>query len=146
MIGKTLTQIPGRIDRALLRRGFSQLEVRRLVRAQFVLSGALVLVALVAAGLSGWGLAFAAGAALATANFYSLARFVQHLVRMRQGAVLALLVRFYGRLILTGVVLYGLIVWLEAPIWALLAGLSTVLVTALYWGATRLHGHNVKEA
>lgn len=146
MIARVLARIPERIDRALLRRGFSQLEVRRLVRAQIVLSGALVLACLVAAGLSAWGLAFAAGAVLATVNFYSLARFVQHLVNQPRGAVMALLLRFYGRLILTGAALYGLIVWLNAPAWALLAGLSTVVVTAVYWGASRLHGHNVKEA
>ncbi len=146
MIAKNLARIPEMIDRALLRRGFMQFEVRRLVRMQIVLAGLCVLAALVAARLSPWGLAFAAGAVLASANFYSLAKFVQHIVRMEKGAVAALLIRFYGRLILTGAVLYGLIVWLEAPVWALLAGLSTVLVTALYWGATRVHGHNVKEA
>jgi hypothetical protein len=123
-----------------------QLEVRRLVRTQFMLAGLFVLAALIAARLSIWGLAFAAGALLASVNLYSLAKFVQHIVRMQKGAVAALLIRFYGRLILTGAALYGLIVWLEVPVWALLAGLSTVLVTALYWGATRLHGHNVKEA
>ncbi len=146
MNAKALAGIPERIDRALLRRGFSQMEVRRLVRVQIVLSGVLALACIVAAGLSAWGLAFAAGAALATVNFYSLARFVQHIVNQPRGAVMALLLRFYGRLILTGAALYGLIVWLNAPAWALLAGLSTVVVTAVYWGASRLHGHNVKEA
>lgn len=116
------------------------------MRVQIVLSGVLALASLAGARLSVWGLAFSAGALLATVNFYSLARFVQHLVRETRGAVAALLVRFYGRLILTGATLYGLIALLEMPVWPLLAGLSTVLVSALYWGATRLHGHNVKEA
>jgi len=146
MTRKILGRIPEGIDRFLARKGFAQLEVRRLVRTQILLSGILALAMVLAARLSVWGLAFAAGALLASMNFYSLAKVVQHLVNMPKGAVSALLVRFYFRLILTGAALFGLIVWLDTPIWALLAGLSTILVTALYWGATRFHGHNVKEA
>lgn len=138
-----LTGISRRIESALYRRGFRHQEVRRLVTMQISLAAGLSLL-LAATGM--WGLAFAAGALIVTVNFYHLARFAQIAVYERYGAVGAQLMRFYLRLGLTGVALYGLIVWLQVPLSGLLAGLTTVVATALAFGATRLAGQKVKEA
>ncbi len=84
--------------------------------------------------ISEWALAFAAGAAVATFNFWALARVVQRLVYVQRGAVLTLLLIFYGKLILSGIALYLLIgVW-QVPVWSLVLGLSTVVVTITAWG------------
>ena len=104
-----------------------------------------VFFAAVAFWFAPWALALAAGTVLITFNFWSLAKFGQHLAYMRKGAVVSLLIRFYGRLILSGLALYGLIVFGECSIYALLAGLSTVVVNAIFWGVAGLR-QKVKEA
>ncbi|EPR40845.1 ATP synthase I chain [Desulfovibrio sp. X2] len=131
------------VESALYKRGFRQADVRRLVAMQILLAAVLSLLFAVT-GM--WGLAFAAGALIVTVNFYCLAGFAQVAVKVRQGAVGAQIMRFYLRLGLTGVALYGLIVWLRVPLSGLLAGLTTVVATALVWGATRVAGQKVKEA
>jgi predicted membrane channel-forming protein YqfA (hemolysin III family) len=92
-------------------------------------------------------LGFFAGAAIITLNFYALARVAPGLAQLAKGAVAPLLFQFYGRLILTGVLLYLLIAWLHVSVIALLAGLSTVIVNALLW-ATLFYiiGRKGKEA
>lgn len=141
------------IERFLRRRGYTHPDVRRLVALQIVLAAVASALALAVCGAGscgnlGWSVA--AGALLATVNFASLARFAQHLPYVQQGAVAALLIRFYGRLALTGLALAGCIILGRASVAGLLAGLSTVLVTGTYWGLStcrsRLGGDNVKEA
>lgn len=134
------------IEAALYRRGFSNPEVRRLVAWQLWLAGISCLALAPLAFFGAFAAGYAAGAFLITVNFYFLAKFVQQLVQVRKGAVVALLFHFYLRLAGTGLALYGLIVWAKVPVPALLLGLSTVLVTALGYGASRLSGQNVKEA
>jgi hypothetical protein len=80
-----------------------------------------------------WGPAFAAGALLATVNFFFLAKVIQEIVHVQRGAVAALLFGFYLRLILTGVALFLLIAWGEVSAVALLAGLTTVVVAIFVW-------------
>lgn len=126
--------------------GYTQPEVRRLVALQVLVALSCCVAALVTGGLSAFMWSLAAGALLATVNFASLARFAQHLPYVQGGAVTALLIRFYGRLALTGLALFGLIVCGGASITGLLLGLSTVLVTAMFWGLARFGGNNVKEA
>jgi hypothetical protein len=142
----TLAAIRQRTEAALYRRGFASAEVRSLVGLQLLIALVSALGAVIASGFSNWGLSYGAGAVLVTMNFYQLALFVQQAVQARHGAVASLLLRFYGRLIVTGVVLYGLIVWAGANVAALVAGLSTVVATALYFGVRRIMGKNVKEA
>lgn len=122
------------IDRWLYAKGFTQPEVRRLMRGQLLIaffgSCAAVLVTLGSA----WGLAFAAGAGLITANFWVLARVAPDLMHSHKGAaVVAQMFLFYIRLALTGLALYVLIAWLRAPVTGLLFGLSTVLGNAVVW-------------
>ena len=135
-----------RLDKALYRRGFRLEAVRQLVRNQILLAGLSALVFAAASGFSKSSLAFLAGAAIVTLNFYALARVVPGLVHLVQGAAAPLLFQFYGRLILTGVLLYLLIAWLHVSVIALLAGLSTVVVNALLWATISSIGRNVKEA
>jgi hypothetical protein len=137
-----------RLEAALFRRGFVEPGVRKLVRSQIVFAAgtSLVLLAVCAPlGLLNFALSYLAGAAVITLNFVSMARTAQTLVRQDKLAVFSLLTLFYGRLILTGLAVYGLIVWLDAQVFGLLAGLSTAVGNAVLWGAANLR-HKAKEA
>lgn len=94
--------------------------------------------------LRGWALPklydFAAGALLATWNFYFLSGFVHRVLDKQRANVTGMLFRFYGRLILTGIALYALIALAGSSVIALLAGLSTVVVTVLIWALARMRG------
>lgn len=122
------------LDRFLLKRGFEHREVRSLVRSQLMVATTSSLALIVMGAASVWTLAFVAGAAIATLNFWTLARVAQHLVYAGSGAVFTLLLIFYGKLLLSGIALYLLIgVW-QVPVWSLVLGLSTVVVTITAWG------------
>lgn len=144
----SISGIHHKTEAGLFKRGFKSPEVRKIVRNQLY----ILCLSLITAAALGWispiFLHFAAGVILITYNFYSLAKFVQQIVFFRSSgkAVFELLIRFYGRLIITGVALFALIVWAGVSVPALLAGLSTVIVTILFWGATQMLGHKVKEA
>jgi hypothetical protein len=130
-MNRVLGSLDQKIEAWLYRRGFVIQEVRRLVKCQLYVSlmssvGALILA-------PSWGGGFAAGALLMTLNFIFLARVIQELVYVRRGAVTALLFGFYLRLFMTGAALYLLIVWVGVSAVALLAGLTTVVVTILMW-------------
>ncbi|MDK2955173.1 MAG: hypothetical protein PWQ57_669 [Desulfovibrionales bacterium] len=144
---KQAARIIQRLDKALYRRGFRLEAIRQLVRNQILLALLSALAFFAAAGISKASLGFFAGAAIVTLNFYALALVAPGLVHLAKGAVAPLLFQFYGRLILTGILLYLLIAWLHVSIIALLAGLSTVMVNALLWAALfYIIGRKVKEA
>jgi len=134
------------IEAWLYRRGFAHAETRILVRNQL----ALTLLAVFAALAGGWAWPklydFGAGVLLATWNFYFLSKFVHRVLDKQRANVTGMLFRFYGRLILTGVALYALIAMAGSSVIALLAGLSTVVVTVLIWALSRVMGKNIKEA
>lgn len=134
-----------RVEQFLARRGFFLDDVRTLVRNQIYLLF-LACAVLVLSAFSPWATAFAAGTALVTLNFWFLAKGLQSLARGQQGVMAASLVRFYGRMALTGIFLFGLIVWGELPVPALVAGLTTVIINILFWGVFRFHRQKVKEA
>ncbi len=134
------------VETFLFRHGFQRREVRELVRNQVYLSVLASLALALLTGFSLWSAGFAAGAALVTLNFWALARVAPELVKMEKGAVLPLLVQFYGRLIVTGACLFVLIVWVKVSVSALLVGMATVLVNALSWGLMSRIGQKVKEA
>ncbi|MFW6324920.1 MAG: ATP synthase subunit I [Desulfovibrionales bacterium] len=136
---RALENLDHRVEAGLYRRGFTNQDVRSLIKIQLYLATTGSAGVLLAMPLL-WGGAFFAGALLATLNFYSLARIVQQLVFVQKGAVVPLLVSFYARLILTGAALYALIVWAGVPVVALLAGLTTVVVTILIWGVIAFRG------
>ncbi|MFK4764040.1 ATP synthase subunit I [Desulfobaculum sp. SPO524] len=141
-----LAMIHENVEARLYRMGYTLRDVRILVRNQLYLATGSVVIAACLGWMYPWLFDFAAGAVLITLNFSSLTQFVQHLVHKRDGAVARLLFRFYGRLFLTGLALFALIVWGNAVVAALLAGLSTVVVTILIWGAAQVIGKNAKEA
>ena len=136
-----------RLDRWLLRRGYVHPEVRELVRNQLLLTALAFAVCLPFAGLSDAAWSFAAGTAIISANFCSLARFGQRITGFenKREAVAAVLARFYLRLALTGVVLFGCIVWFGARPLPLLAGISTVVVNFLVWGVARHAGSKTHQ-
>ena len=152
-----LTKASQGIEAFLYRRGYALPQVRQLVRDQMLVNAAAILLALL------WWLEpgfvdLAVGATLMTVNLMGLARFAQGLVRKHMaeaakeqgpvgtGAVVAKqLVWFYGRMILTGLVLVALFVFTKVSVTYLVVGLSTVVVTILCWGARQL-GSNSKEA
>jgi small-conductance mechanosensitive channel len=137
-----------RIDEMLWRRGFRAQEVRVLLRNQLLVTAVSLLAGLGLGWINGWLFWFGVGAVLSTFNFYAVARFVQQVVYKPydRSMMYGMLFRFYGRLGLTGLILFGLIVWLKVSVSALVAGLSTIVAAIAVWGLLRLAGQNVKEA
>lgn len=138
-------RITQNIEAWLYRLGFTQIQVRQLVRNQILIAAGWSLALMAGTLMSTFAWSFAAGAFLITLNFMALARVAQSLVFYRKGAIFSLLVIFYGKLILAGLVLFALIAWAEASIPGLLFGLSTAVVNAIVWGA-RTVMHKPKEA
>lgn len=134
------------LEKSLYKKGFHEPGVRALIRCQLNLAlGTCLLVALLVRG--DWAPAYVAGASLGTLNFLALAKVIQQLVFVQRGAVTALLVSFYGRLLVTGFLLFALIVWARLSITGLLCGLSTVVAAIVIWGGIHfVHGKNIKEA
>ncbi len=136
------------LEKWLFEKGFKEAAVRIMVRNQLWLTAASVLftAAFYWAGL--WPVYYLVGVLLATYNFFSLARFIQQVVHYHftRALLVSLLVRVYGRLLLTGLVLVVMIGWLKAPVEALLIGLSTVVATILFWGGSYVFEQKVKEA
>jgi hypothetical protein len=128
---RALRSLDRKTEAWLYRSGFANPGVRGLVKSQlYVALTSSALAFLLGLRLGG---AFAAGALLVTVNFFFLGRVVQELVFVRKGAVASLLFGFYLRLFLTGAALFLLIAWVEAPVVALLAGLTTVVVAIFMW-------------
>ena len=135
------------LDRALYRRGFTHEDTRILLRMQIVLAFATSILAMIAALGSPWGWGYAVGAGLATFNFWWLVRFGQNALSNTGALVGRAVMRFYLRLGGTAVLLYVLIVEANAPVWAVLVGMSTVMEAILLWGARKRAGSNsAKEA
>ena len=135
------------LDRILYRRGFTHEDTRVLLRMQIVLASVTSILALIAALGDTWGWGYAVGAGLATFNFWWLVRFGQNALQNTGALVGRAVLRFYLRLGGSAVLLYVLLVRANAPVWAVLAGMSTVMVAILLWGARKRAGSNsVKEA
>lgn len=136
-----------KLDRVLLRRGYTHPEVRELVRNQLILTALVLVVTLPFAGISTAAWSLAAGTCIITANFCSLARFGQRITGYanKGEAVAAVLARFYLRLAVSGLVLFACIVWLGAQPLPLLAGITTVVVNFLVWGAWRHAGSKTRQ-
>ena len=123
--------------------------VRRVVRNQLYIACLAMLAGLGLAWLGNWAPAFALGTLLITWNFYFIAKFAQQAIffRYSRKVLFKLLFSFYGRLIITGLVLAVLILKLQVPSVALLAGLSTVVASITVWGLALVLGEQkVKEA
>lgn len=136
-----------RLDALLAKAGFHHPEGRELVRNQLAMAVGMSLAALSISELSDWGWAFAGGAALITANFWWLVKFAQNVTDTTSNAASGAFFRFFVRFGITGAGLYAMIVEAGWPVWAIVAGTITVLVTIVVWGARRRAGSNsAKEA
>ncbi len=133
-----------RVEKFLYNRGLVLPKVRFLVRNQIYLSLLGLILFVIFLPLS-WVIGFSVGALVVSFNFYFLAKLSQELVYIQKGALTSLLFSFYLRLILTGVILYAAIVFLGADIFALLIGLSIILLNIFIFGAT-LVSQKIKEA
>ncbi|MCL1985879.1 MAG: hypothetical protein FWG59_05470 [Betaproteobacteria bacterium] len=128
-----------RLDALLWQRGFHRPEVRLVMRNELLFSVPLLLLGICLLPLTSWLLWFAAGASLIAWNFYGLARFIQglSLSAYSQTLLIGLLVRSNLRLALSALFLYGILVWLEASVWAITAGITGAMgllaATSLAW-------------
>lgn len=135
------------LDKLLVKLGFHHAEGRVLMRDQIVMALVTSLMALSVSGLGTWGVAYSCGALLITVNFWWMVRFAQGLLASQAGAVGGSFFRFVIRLGVTAVGLYLMIVEAGWPVWAVLAGMSTVMATILAWGALKWAGSkSSKEA
>jgi small-conductance mechanosensitive channel len=136
-----------RLEGWLLRRGYVHPEVRELVRNQVLLTALVLAASALAFPFWNGAWALAVGTCLITFNFCSLARFGQRITGYanRREAVAAVLIRFYLRLTVTGLVLFICIAWLGAKPLPLLAGISTVVGNFVVWGALRQGGSKAHQ-
>lgn len=131
-----------KIEKWLYFRGFQVPEVRKLAANQVCIT----MVSLLAVVFGSTGVDFFLGVVLGSLNFLALAKVIQELVYLQKGAVGINLLSFYGRLVLTALIFYVLIVVKKASVVALLLGLSTVLMNILLWGLGHFFGKTSKEA
>jgi hypothetical protein len=130
-----------RLDALLRQRGFRRPEVRLVMRNEALFSVLLLLLGVCLLPLTSWLVWFAAGALLMAWNFYGLARFIQRLslAAYSQTLLWGVLTRFNLRLVFSALFLYGILVWFEASVWAVTAGITGAVgllaVTAFAWPA-----------
>jgi hypothetical protein len=128
-----------RLDALLWQRGFHRPEVRLVMRNELLFSVPLLLLGLCLLPLTSWLLWFATGALLIAWNFYGLARVRQglSLSAYSQALLIGMLVRSQLRLVLSALFLYGILVWFEASVWAVVAGITGAMgllaATSLVW-------------
>ncbi len=137
-----------KIEHSLYARGFSAPVVRHLLCTQLLLAAFGLGFGAVTFWLTLWPLMFGIGAAIAAYNFWHIARFGQaHIAsEFSLGLGLKLFTGFTIRLVLTGVVLFMLIVWLRAPVAPLVVGLTSTVAGIAAWGLSRIARKPVKEA
>ena len=127
------------LDALLWRRGFHRPEVRLVMRNELLFSVIFLILGICLLPLTSWLLWFAAGALVITWNFYGLARFIQglSLTVYSQKLLIGMLVRSNIRLVFSALFLYGVLVWLEASVWAVVAGITGAMgllaVTTFVW-------------
>ena len=128
-----------RLDAMLWRRGFHRPEVRLVMRNELIFSVFLLVLGICFLPLTSWLLWFATGALIITWNFYGLARFIQglSLSAYSQTLLIGMLVRSNLRLVFSALILYWILVWLEASVWAVVAGITGAMVllavTSFVW-------------
>lgn len=128
------------IEQYLYNHGFRASGVREITRNQLYVTGAFVILSLLLLPFTFLPLHAAFGAVIITFNFIALAKFAQHIVSFQydRRLLFKMLFRFYGRLLLTGIVLFILLAWMKVSVVALLIGLSTVPAVIVVWGGTRI--------
>jgi hypothetical protein len=138
----------GGIERRLALSGFVSPALRGILSALILAAGAACSIGAVLSVLSPVPLAFGAGAAISVFNFLYSARFVQaHLSgHFTVALYLRLIVSFCVRLVLTGIVLYLLLVPCGLPAVPLLLGLGSTVVGIIVWSLSKISGKSFKEA
>lgn len=127
-----------RVERMLVSSGFLVPDVRIVVRNQVYVSLGTSLVIMLVTLFSRWSLAYLAGAILALANFWTLARVAQELVYDGKKGPFILFVIFIGKLTLSGLALWWLIGVERVPHWGLISGLGTVVVNITATGLMQM--------
>ena len=137
-----------KIEKRLYFKGFRLPDIRSILRIQIQLCGIAIVTALCTVWFSVWPITFAIGAVIATLSFFSIAKFIQQIILQEydRGMLTGMLFRFYGRLLIVGVVVAALIVKAHVPMMALVAGLATSMVTMLIWMISRQNERKTKEA
>ncbi|WP_319470354.1 ATP synthase subunit I [uncultured Pseudodesulfovibrio sp.] len=133
-----LNRINQTVERMLVKSGFALTDVRVLVRNQIYVSLGTSLVIGLVTLFSRWSLAYAAGAVIALANFWTLARIVQHLAHKPGGGPFVLFVIFMVKMTLSGLAFYWLIGVERVPHWGLISGLGTVVVNVTVTGLIQM--------
>lgn len=143
-----LRDLGERIEKRLYAKGFRLPQIRSILKVQILFSCASALVGVLTVGLTVWPISFAVGVMLATYSFFSLAKFIQQVIlrTYTRQVLIGLLFRFYGRLMLTGLILFGLIIKLRVPSSALVAGLATCMATMLVGMLSHRAERKIKEA
>lgn len=127
------SKIKQKIERFLYKKGFTEAPLRAIILAQLALLALSLVAGIILLYLSAWLLWFSLGAALLFFNFWSMSRFL--LEQLPGGYSRAFLrgqlVRFFGRILFTGIVLAAAI-YFGASIPALCLGmLSCLAVTGI---------------
>jgi uncharacterized membrane protein len=136
---KVIMALVHRLDAMLWSRGFHRPEVRLAMRNELLFSVPLLLLGVCLLPVTSWLLWFAAGALLIAGNFYGLARFMQGLSLSvySQTLLIGMLARSSLRFAFSTLFLYGILVWFEASVWAVAAGITGAMgllaVTSLAW-------------
>jgi hypothetical protein len=137
-----------KIEKRLYFKGFRLPDIRSILRIQIQLCGIAIVTALCTVWFSVWPITFAIGAVIATLSFFSIAKFIQQIILQEydRSMLTGMLFRFYGRLLIVGVVVAALIVKVHVPMMALVAGLATSMVTMLIWMISKQNERKTKEA
>lgn len=136
-----------KIDYFLYKQQFYSPTVRRLLNSQLCLVLLAVFTGLIFLPLSLWPAAFACGAALALFNFWHIARFASVNVEKKFSALMGgkYFLLFNLRLLITGLVLVGLIVYCMMPVLPLVAGLSSAPCIVLFWSISKITSKYARE-
>ncbi len=134
---RVLNRINQTVERMLVKSGFALTDVRFSFAIRFTCRWDL---SSDRAGntFSRWSLAYAAGAIIALANFWTLARIVQHLAHRPGGGPFVLFVIFMVKMTLSGLAFYWLIGVERVPHWGLISGLGTVVVNVTVTGLIQM--------
>lgn len=141
-----VNKIKQKIERFLYKKGFTEAPLRAIILAQLALLAVTFTAGIILLYFSAWLLWFFLGAALLAFNFWSMSRFL--LEQLPGGYSRAFLrgqlIRFFGRILLTGIVLAAAITF-GASIAALCLGLLSCLAVTGIIAVARLSGRAHKR-
>lgn len=132
-----------KIERFLYKKGFTEAPLRAIILAQLALLGVLLVLGLAALYFSAWPICVFLGAALISFNFWTMSRFLlEHLPGGYSRTFLrGQLLRFFGRLLVTGAAL-GVAIYYGASPAAIGLGMFLCLAVTAIVGVARHTGRN----